>query len=755
MKALIKSLMTMGMIAMVSVTNAAGDKNRKPNHLLGVESPYLQQHVYNTVDWYPWGPEALAKAKKENKPIFLSIGYSTCHWCHVMARESFDDEAIGKFLNENFISIKIDRERRPGLDEQFMLVTQVIAGNGGWPNSIFLTADAKPFYAGTYYPPNVFMNILTQVSGLWVKQNADVRSEGERISTIISDFMGKARAAKDLTPEAIKAAGQSLLGEMDEFNGGFGVAPKFPQESAMLFLLDLAQRNGDRATLDAVTNALDGMIKGGIHDHVGGGFHRYSVDAEWHVPHFEKMLYNQAMIGRLLVRAWSATGELRYRHAALRTFDYVLREMRDAKGGFYSAQDADSLSPEGEEGEGHFYIWTPEQLKTVLGEDADFTASAMNVVDDGNFEGANVLHMGDLPSETAQENNMDEQAYLSRLDAHFAKMYKARAKRSAPHKDKKIVVAWNAMMIETLAEAANVFDRADYYEAAQSAMQYILDDMMKGDDLLRVSYEGSVAIDGQLPDYAGLGTALLALYDYAPAGQDAMKYLEKAAAVARVATKRFVNPDGDTDGAFRMNASAEGIGSYLPVGDNEIPSGNALALSLLSGLSKRIKEPKWAQKGTLLAASLSGSALGSPGSGGYTLLSAQALTHGEIGSVRFLADGAVRVSTRIDRENGKLKFDIRVKEGWHINANKPLEEYFIATELRVGGKEVAKDVYPEPLVKSLQFNAKPMALYEGDITLVGELPKSDGKKVGNVVLQLQACSDKICLLPEEVLVQVW
>ena len=330
--------MLLGLMLMVlsdqALAEAVKSEERQPNHLLGIESPYLQQHIYNSVDWYPWGPEALEKAKSEGKPIFLSVGYSTCHWCHVMARESFEDKKIGEFLNENFVSIKVDRERRPDLDEQFMLATQLIAGNGGWPNSVFLTSDVEPFFAGTYFPPDVFMKILGQVNELWREENADVRAEGQRIASIVRTYLSRTQAAKDLTPQVIRKAARSLLAEMDEFNGGFGVAPKFPQESALLFMFDQAERDGDRELLGAVTNALDGMIKGGIHDHVGGGFHRYSTDAEWHVPHFEKMLYNQAMIGRLLVRAWAATGEIRYKHTAQRTFDYVLREMRDDKGGF-------------------------------------------------------------------------------------------------------------------------------------------------------------------------------------------------------------------------------------------------------------------------------------------------------------------------------------------------------------------------------------------------------------------------------------
>ncbi|MCP4070253.1 MAG: thioredoxin domain-containing protein [Hyphomicrobiales bacterium] len=762
MKSGILSTTFLGLFLMVSSgeTNAAGtpDTSREANHLLGVESPYLQQHVYNPVDWYPWGKEALDKARIEGKPIFLSIGYSTCHWCHVMARESFEDEQIGKYLNENFVSIKIDRERRPDLDEQFMLVTQVVAGNGGWPNSVFLTSDGDPFYAGTYFPPDVFMNILGQVNDLWKNENADIRGEGVRIAGIIKNYMNRTEAAKNLTPEVIRSAARSLLSNIDEFNGGFGVAPKFPQESALLFMLDQAERDGDRQLLNSVTKALDGMIKGGIHDHVGGGFHRYSTDPEWHVPHFEKMLYNQAMIGRLLVKAWLATGEIRFKHAAIRTFDYVLGEMRDEKGGFYSAEDADSLSVSGEEGEGFFYIWTPEQMSRILGDDASFAMNALGVTPEGNFEGSTVLHMSELPSISAKKTGIDEAQYLQRLDGIYLKLYKERKKRTAPHKDKKIVVAWNAMMIETLAEASRAFNRDDYYRAAEDATRYILDEMMGEDGLKRVSFEGSIGVEAQLPDHAGLGKALISLYDYTPSGHDASHYLSKANDIANETTRRYVNEKNSSSSAYAMSASGDGIGRFIPYADSEVPSGNALALSMLTGLSKRGNGPQFAQKATLLAASLSGHVLTSPVSTGYTLLSANALSHGDVGNVRFLADGAVRVGTTIDRANSRIDFLIEVKEGWHINANVPLEEYFIPTQLFVGGKEVPGEVYPDALVKSLKFNDKPMALYEGEISLSGELPaKPDGqeKSVGKVVLKLQACSDQICLLPEEVVVRIW
>ena len=350
-----------------------------PNHLLGQTSPYLVQHLYNEVDWYPWGDEALEKARLEGKPIFLSIGYATCHWCHVMEEESFENEEIGAFLNENFISIKIDREERPDLDEQFMLVTQTVSGSGGWPNSLFLTSEAEPFYGGTYYPPEAFMSVISQINELWRNERAAIEENAQQLGDVVRGYLARKARARPLTPQLAGAVAQRMLLTMDEFNGGFGVAPKFPQESSLLFLLDMAEREADQKLLEAVQAAARGMVNGGIHDQAGGGFHRYAIDNEWAVPHFEKMLYNQALIGRLLMRLDGVQPEPAFARAALRTFDYVLRDMQAPDGGFYAAEDADSLTPDGAREEGVFYVWTPDQIRTATGADAGFLIDALSV----------------------------------------------------------------------------------------------------------------------------------------------------------------------------------------------------------------------------------------------------------------------------------------------------------------------------------------------------------------------------------------
>lgn len=721
------------LLAVITFLVGSAVSAQTPNHLLGQDSPYLQQHLYNEVDWYPWGDEALAKAKAEHKPIFLSVGYSSCHWCHVMEEESFENETIGAFLNEHFISIKIDRERRPDLDEQFMLVTQSLTGSGGWPNSVFLTSNADPFYAGTYFPPEEFLDVIMQINNEWQADSVELGANAAEFSGLVRNYMSRSAAAKDLTPEAVRAAAKGILSEIDDFNGGLGVSPKFPRESTFLFLLDQAERDGDTELLTAVLGALDGMLMGGIHDHVGGGFHRYATDPEWHVPHFEKMLYNQALIGRLLVRAWRITGEYRYRRAMERTFDYVLREMRAPSGGFYSAQDADSLDTNGQLKEGVFYTWTPTEIQEVLGGDANYFIRAFNITEDGNIEGSNSIHL----TETVD---------FSRIDPFLDTLRVARQQRTTPLTDSKIIASWNAAMIETLAEAAYEFDRPDYYDAAAKATTFILSDMRHGNTLQRVSFEGNASTDGQLEDYAGMGLALIALHDHGTKDND---WLTQADQIATEVFARFA----EQDGPYRMTERVDGLGTFYPIDDSEIPSGNALALNLFVGLGNRMEAPLRTQLATVLAAALSANALEATELRAYTLIGSQALNLGESGSVRSVASGAVQVAADIDRNSQTIRLRIRVKDGWHVNAHAPLEDYFIPTDLAIADVPITADAYPDPLIKPLAFNDKMLSIYEGEFELVGMIPKTANPSFA--VLTVQACSDTICLQPEELSFTIW
>ncbi|NIN31188.1 MAG: DUF255 domain-containing protein, partial [Hydrogenophaga sp.] len=359
------------------------------NRLILQDSPYLLQHAHNPVDWYPWGEEAFARARRENKPVFLSIGYSTCHWCHVMERESFDSKAIARILNADFIAIKVDRERRPDVDASYMTAVTLLTGRGGWPLSAFLTPDGNLFFGGTYFPPDAFAEILSRVLELWQKNPALLFSESAKVAEAVASTMANRGTVKEVGASAIVAAVNATLERHDSLEGGFSEAPKFPSEPLLFLLLEHALRTGDEQALEAAETTLQAMARGGIYDQVGGGFHRYSIDPQWLVPHFEKMLYNQANLARLYTEAYRLTGHAGYQRIARQTLDYVLRDMTSPEGAFYSATDADS---EGEEGA--FFLWTPAQLRAVLGEqDAALAMALYGVSENGNFEGRSILHL--------------------------------------------------------------------------------------------------------------------------------------------------------------------------------------------------------------------------------------------------------------------------------------------------------------------------------------------------------------------------
>lgn len=707
-------------------------QERAANHLVGQTSPYLKQHLYNVVDWYPWGPEALNKARTEGKPIFLSIGYASCHWCHVMEEESFENDEIGAFLNEHFVAIKIDREERPDLDEQFMLVTQTVTGGGGWPNSVFLTSEAQPFYGGTYYPPDTFLSILQQLSTMWRDDRPDIEENATALGNVVREYLGRKAAAYPLTAEIAAQLAQQSLATMDDFNGGFGVAPKFPQESSLLFLLDQAERISDTELLEAVQMAAVGMVNGGLHDQVGGGFHRYAVDNAWAVPHFEKMLYNQALIGRVLLRLDSLQPNPSFARAAQRAFDYVLRDMTAPDGGFYAAEDADSLTTTGELEEGVFYVWTPAQVRTHAGAEAEFLIDALTVEEDGNFEGASTLQLS------------GEEVDVERLDAGLELLRHARMLRPKPRRDDKVLLSWNAEMIVTLVQAARAFDRPEYLTAAQSSARFILAKMRNGEGYYRVNTGGIASIDAQLPDYAGFGRALVALADADPAGD----WLAEAERIGHYLVEHFQQ----SDGLFRMNDQAQGLGDYIQLDDGVLPSGSAQVQLLLSALARRSSDVFFSQQADALTDILSGQALAAPVRRIAAIAAVDAQNRGEVGPVRAVANGAVLVSTAIDRGEGLLNLNIEIAEGWHINAHEPLEDYFIPTTLEVNGTGIGADAYPDPLIATLSFNeASPLALYEGRIAL--SVPIEAGANA--VTLTLQSCSDEICLAPESLSFSFW
>ena len=486
-----------------------------PNRLIDETSPYLLQHANNPVDWYAWGAEALNRARAEDRPILLSIGYSACHWCHVMERESFEDPDIAALMNEHFVNIKVDREERPDLDAVYMEAVQMMTGSGGWPMTVFLTPDCRPYYGGTYFPPDDrggmpgFPRLLAAASQAYRTNKGEI----ERVTRQLAEQMGRSgqmpRGFTPLTTEVMHSAYSQLATQFDHLNGGFGSAPKFPQPMTPEFLLRYYRHGFNARALEMVELTLRKMAYGGMYDQIGGGFHRYSTDAYWLVPHFEKMLYDNALLSRLYLHAWQIAGNPLYRRIAAETLDYVLREMTDPAGGFYSAQDADSEGVEGK-----FFVWTPDELRPLLGADADLVMGYYGVTEAGNFEGANILNVPVAPADYAARNGVSEDTLSAAIARARAVLLEAREQRIHPLLDDKALTAWNGLMLRSFAAAGATLGRPDYLDAARRNAAFLLDNMRDANGrILRTWRNGQAKLPGYLEDYACLADGLLALHE--------------------------------------------------------------------------------------------------------------------------------------------------------------------------------------------------------------------------------------------------
>ena len=551
------------------------------NRLLNETSPYLLQHAHNPVDWYPWGEEALKKAREEDRPILLSIGYSACHWCHVMERESFENQAIADIMNKNFVNIKVDREERPDLDTIYMEAVQALAGHGGWPMTVFLLPDGTPFFGGTYFPPQDrtgmpgFPRVLLGVAEAYRTRKSDILKSGEQIRGFLRQ-RSSLKAEGKLDQKLIDDAFGNLFVQFDRMRGGFGSAPKFPQPMLLEFLLRVYQARGKKEALNMVELTLDRMARGGVYDHLGGGFHRYSVDEAWQVPHFEKMLYDNAQLSPVYLHAYQITGNPFFRQVVEETLDYVLREMTDHRGGFYSTQDADS---EGEEGK--FFLWTQDELLDALEEeDALIFSLSYDVSREGNFEGKNILHFTPHLDMVAMQVAKPIEHVEAALERARKTLFEYREKRIKPGRDDKVLTGWNGLMLRAFAEAGASLDRPDYTEAAVKNATFLISTMWDGSKLLRSYRDGQARIDGYLEDYAFLADGLLALYE---ATFD-RTWLD----VARNLSNRMVEWfwDDETPGFYDTGTNHEVLVAR-PKGtlDNAIPSGNSLAADVLYRLS--------------------------------------------------------------------------------------------------------------------------------------------------------------------------
>ena len=561
------------------------------NRLAEETSPYLRQHADNPVDWLPWGDDALERARREEKPILLSVGYSACHWCHVMAHESFEDPDVAAVMNRGFVSVKVDREERPDVDAIYMQAVQALTGRGGWPMTVFLTPDGRPFFGGTYYPkesrPGMpgFVELMDAITDSWTNRREQVLEQAEKLRTAVErsvsldglDLGADGDGTRPGAPEVLEAAADGMRSRFDPRFGGFGQAPKFPQAMTLDFLLSRWVRDQDEETLHVVTQTLDHMAAGGLYDQVGGGFHRYSVDAYWLVPHFEKMLYDQALLARAYLHGYLATGDDRYRRVVEETIGYVLRDLRQPSGGFSSAEDADSEGVEGK-----FYVWSEAELRAITGDDADEVVRYFGVTSGGNFEDTNILHVVD-PTESRP----------GAVERVLPELFAVREGRVRPSLDDKVLTEWNALFLRALAEAGAALGRDDWMETARANARFLLDELRRDDGrLLRSWQNGRARILGYAEDYAALLEALLTLTEV-----DDVAWLTDARSVADDMIDLFA--DTERGGVFTTGRDAEAlVVRPKDAEDNATPSANSLAANGLLRLAALTGERRYEDAAT-------------------------------------------------------------------------------------------------------------------------------------------------------------
>jgi len=582
--------------------------SKSSNHLKNQQSPYLLQHADNPVDWYPWGEEALLKAKQENKPIFLSIGYSTCHWCHVMEHESFENPEIAEVINQNFVCIKVDREERPDLDNIYMQSVMALTGSGGWPLSVFLTPEGKPFYGGTYFPPEDkygrpgFKSLLLTIAQAWKNKQEEISKATGELQNYLDLQLAKVRTG-EITDSLLKSAFEALASIYDSTYGGFGSAPKFPMSHNLSFLLAYWYRSDHTQALEMVEKTLQNMARGGINDLLGGGFHRYSTDPYWLVPHFEKMLYDQALLSRTYLEAFQATKNEYYARIAKEIFHYVLRDLIHPQGGFYSAEDADS---EGKEGK--FYLWKSEEVKQVLGEkDGELFCQIFDMTDSGNFEGENILHLQKPAELLAKLHNLTSRELQDFLQRTKNKLFEIRKERVHPHKDDKILTDWNGLMIASLAYGYSVLGDERYLRAAEQSANFILNNLQKNGRLLKHYRIKAADVPGYLDDYAFLIHGLIELYQ---ASFDP-RWLKEALRLTDDMLKLFW--DKEKGGFFFSGQDSEKLISRTKeIYDGALPSSNSMAIYDLLRLGKLTMRPEYINRAEQALKSFAGTIAENP-----------------------------------------------------------------------------------------------------------------------------------------------
>jgi hypothetical protein len=745
------------------------------NRLIHETSPYLLQHAHNPVDWYPWGEEAFEKARQESKPVFLSIGYSSCHWCHVMERESFEQPDVGRFLNEHFISIKVDREERPDLDEIYMAAVQLLTQRGGWPMSTWLTPEGRPFHGGTYFPKAQFLQLLANIAEVYRSRRQEVEQSARQLTEYMAEVLSGGEPAEGALNRAVVENAVSRLGaNFDETYGGFGRAPKFPPSTALPLLFHVYVRTRQADPIRWATRTLTAMALGGIRDHLGGGFHRYSTDRQWLLPHFEKMLYDNAQLSRIYADGYRITGRPEYREVAEDTYDWVLREMTGEEGAFYSTLDADS---EGEEGK--FYVWSTEEIVQALGrEDGELFCQVYNCLPGGNFHdeatgrptGLNIPHLTKPLTVHAGEFGEPADAFKARMKALRDRLLAVRVGRVWPGLDDKILTAWNGLMIGSLAYGGQVLEKPEYVAAAARAADFILARMRPEGRLLRSSRKGQGKLTGYLEDYAFMVCALLDLHE----ANGEARWLTEATTLADAMIRYFWD---EKNGGFYNTASdhEEILIRTKSSFDQAQPSGNSMAALGLTRLTKITGNPDYLEKvGQLLNAFL-GIMQRNP-SGVDTMIRAAALymeqanapgVREEAPGTPSAVSGPIRASAELAATSlspgGRttLTVALEIAEGWHIHSEEPGEEALEPTQVRVSPGEsvsVGRARAPEPKEVRLGFSDHPLSVYEGDVAWEIVLHASKDAQSGTipvrVFIDVQPCTTDSCAAPATLMIEV-
>ncbi len=743
------------------------------NRLSGESSPYLLLHQHNPVDWYPWGEEALEKARREDKPIFLSVGYSTCYWCHVMERESFSNPEIAELMNREFVNIKLDREERPDLDEIYMAATQILTQQGGWPNSVFLNTELKPFFAGTYFPPEDrwgrpgFAAVLNGLSEAWKARRSDVDAQGEELAGAMRRFLEDRARPADAPPGAEVALRglETLARRFDGEWGGFGGAPKFPTPSNLYLCLEVAERP---EAMEMLTATLDQMARGGIYDQLGGGFHRYATDAEWKIPHFEKMLYDNGFLLEIYARHHALTGDRQSARIVRETAEWIAREMTSPEGAFYSAIDAETHGHEGA-----FYVWTREEIYEVLGrEDFAFVAPILGFDGPAFFEQNHyVLHLPERLDGAAGKRRMSEDELLAEMKGLEAKLFEVRARRERPLTDDKILTDWNGMTITGLAVAGALLGEREYVERAARAAGFILETLRPaGGPLLHAWRQGKGKIAAYLGDYAFFVRGLLALHR----AEGDERWLQAAVELTEEQIRRLRDPHG---GFFVAGESPDVLFRSKDVFDGATPSANAVAILNLLDLAERTGDPIW-RTGARHALQAFGGVIQTHTEAmrmmaiavrryheqveGVESVIEEAESPEELAALERTADGPAThkledmaaslvvlhlhldaVDPETDDGWRPFRLSIAVEPGWHLQANPASEDFLIPTSLRAAGAELRNVHYPEASRIESRFSDRPLAVYDGTVEITGEV--SHAALDGRLVLAFQACDDARCL----------